>query len=144
MPIRPLRHDELDALLELYTHLFTQDDPLPPRARVVEVWDQIQRSPWHEVLGLEVDSRLVACCTLTITPNLTRAARSWGQIENVVTHASYRRRGLGQALIKETLARAWQKGCYKVLLMTGRQDAHHFYELCGFKQALKTGFVAHP
>jgi hypothetical protein len=30
------------------------------------------------------------------------------------------------------------------MLMTGKQDAHHFYELCGFKKGVKTGFVAHP
>jgi GNAT superfamily N-acetyltransferase len=144
MSIRSLHHDELDTLLALYTHLFAEDDPLPERAVVLEVWGQLQSSPWHDVIGLECDGRVVASCTLTITPNLSRGVRPWGQIENVVTHADYRRRGLGQTLIKETLARAWEKRCYKVMLMTGKQEVHHFYELCGFKKNAKSGFVAHP
>src|ERR1700733_5237812 len=100
MVIRALRFDELDALLSLYRDLFTVDEPLPARERVLAVWEQLQASPWHDVLGVELDGLLVASCTLTLTPNLTRATRPWGQIENVVTHRDYRRRGFGQALIK--------------------------------------------
>lgn len=144
MIIRSLRHEELDVLLELYTHLFTDDDPLPERERVQTVWDQLQGSPWHDALGVELDGVLVASCTLTLTPNLARGTRPWGQIENVVTHRDQRRRGLGRALIQRTLELAWEQGCYKVMLMTGRQDVHHFYESCGFKKGVKTGFVAHP
>jgi GNAT superfamily N-acetyltransferase len=51
------------------------------------------------VLGVELDGLLVASCTLTLTPNLARGTRPWGQIENVVTHRDYRKRGLGQALV---------------------------------------------
>jgi hypothetical protein len=46
--IRTLKYEELDALLELYTHLFTEDEPLPGRERVLAVWDHLQSSPWHE------------------------------------------------------------------------------------------------
>jgi GNAT superfamily N-acetyltransferase len=142
--IRPLQREELEPLLDLYMHLFTDDDPLPERKRVLAVWDLLQNSPWHDVLGVELDGSLVASCTLTLTPNLARATRPWGQIENVVTHSNHRRRGLGQALIRQTLEIAWEKGCYKVMLLTGRPDVHHFYELCGFQKGVKTGFVAHP
>lgn len=144
MIVRALKNEDLDALLALYTHLFDTDAPLPERDKVVEVWTRMIGNPMLRCLGLELDRQLVSSCTLTITPNLTRGARPYGQIENVVTHASFRRRGLGGALIRHALAMAWEHDCYKVMLMTGRSDAHHFYEQCGFRKDVKTGFVAYP
>ena len=66
---------------------------------------------------------MVASCTLTIIPNLTRACRPYGVIENVVTHTVHRGDGWGRALLQRTLAHAWRERCYKVMLMTGRKDA---------------------
>ncbi|XXX78246.1 hypothetical protein WMF30_05695 [Sorangium sp. So ce134] len=28
--------------------------------------------------------------------------------------------------------------------LTGKLDAHHFYEACGFRKDVKTGFIAYP
>src|SRR5262245_43514857 len=106
MTIRTLERGDLDALLDLYTHLFAADDPLPDRARLLQVWKSMLESSMLHVLGLEHDGRLVSSCTLTLTPNLTRGTRPYGQIENVVTHADYRRRGLGSALIRHALRTA--------------------------------------
>ena len=144
MLIRALKPDDLDALLALYAHLFSTDDPLPERTKVIQIWGSMIDNPMLHCLGLELDDRLVSSCTLTITPNLTRGARPYGQIETVVTHADYRRCGLGEALIRHALSIAWEHNCYKVMLMTGRGDVHDFYEQCGFRKDVKTGFVAYP
>ena len=61
-----------------------------------------------------------------------------------MTHADFRRRGLGGALIRHALGVAWEQRCYKVMLMTGRKETHSFYEQCGFRKDVKTGFVAYP
>ena len=144
MQIRTLGYDDLDALLDLYTHLFDKDDPLPERERVLEVWRRMLASSMLHCLGLELEGRLVSSCTLTVTPNLTRGTRPYGQIENVVTHADHRRRGLGGTLIRHALGMAWEQGCYKVMLMTGRGETHSFYTECGFRKDVKTGFIAYP
>jgi GNAT superfamily N-acetyltransferase len=144
MRIRSLKHDDLDALLDLYTHLHDSDDALPDRATVLQVWSDMLSNPMLHCLGIDVGDRLVSSCTLTITPNLTRGARPYGQIETVVTHSEHRKRGLGHALIRHALELAWEQRCYKVMLMTGRGDVHRFYEECGFRKDLKTGFVAYP
>jgi N-acetylglutamate synthase-like GNAT family acetyltransferase len=144
MHIRQLKQDDLDALLDLYTHLFDEDDPLPDRERVTQVWRSMLDSSMLCCLGLELDARLVSSCTLTVTPNLTRGTRPYGQIENVVTHADCRRRGLGGTLIRHALRMAWEQRCYKVMLMTGRSETHSFYQECGFRKDVKTGFIAYP
>ena len=89
---------------------------------------------------------MVASCTLTVIPNLTRACRPYGVIENVVTHAAHRNQGWGRALLQHALAHAWRERCYKVMLMTGRKDENtlRFYEQAGFDRHGKQAFVAKP
>jgi GNAT superfamily N-acetyltransferase len=79
-------------------------------------------------------------------PNLTRGARPYGLIENVVTHPDWRGRGIGTAVLHHALNLAWDADCYKVMLLTGRTDEATlgFYERAGFAGGEKTGFVARP
>jgi GNAT superfamily N-acetyltransferase len=84
----------------------------------------------------------VSSCTLAIVPNLSRGGRSYGVIENVVTHADYRQQGLGRRVLTYALAVAWQADCYKVHLATGskRESTLRFYEGAGFRRDGKTYF----
>jgi GNAT superfamily N-acetyltransferase len=90
--------------------------------------------------------RLVATCNLTIIPNLTRGARPYGIIENVVTHPTYRQRGLSTKVLRYALTIAWQQNCYKVMLLTGskQEETLQFYERAGFERGIKTGLIAVP
>lgn len=146
MKIRPLETGDLAALLDLYEHLHRHDDPLPGDDVVAGVWQQILSNPHHCVFGGHVGDVLVSSCALTIVPNLTRACRPYGIIENVVTHAAYRNRGCGKAILAHALAHAWAAGCYKVMLLTGRKDkaTARFYESAGFDGDEKRGFIAKP
>jgi GNAT superfamily N-acetyltransferase len=78
--------------------------------------------------------------------NLTRGARPYGLIENVVTHPDWRRRGIGTRILKSSLELAWEQDCYKVMLLTGRKDEAtlRFYQEAGFEAGVKTGFIAKP
>jgi GNAT superfamily N-acetyltransferase len=142
--IRELQPNELQSLLALYTHLHERDDP-PPSAAVAEaVWSEALANPRIKYFGGFASGLLVSSCTLTVVPNLTRACRPYGLIENVVTHAAHRRRGWGKAVLAHALATAWRQDCYKVMLLTGRKDAAtlRFYEQAGFDQHGKQAFVA--
>jgi GNAT superfamily N-acetyltransferase len=142
--IRSARPDELDALLDLYHYLHTEDATLPPRPQLEALWKSIQDDPAVRYFVAELDGRIVSTCNLTIIPNLTRGTRPFGVIENVVTHADYRRRGIATAILRHALDTAWSAGCYKVMLMTGRKDPTtlRFYEQAGFKPGVKTAFIA--
>jgi len=89
---------------------------------------------------------LFPMCVLDIIPNLTRGARPFGLIENVVTHAGYRNQGYGTALMGHVLNFARQKGCYKVMLLAGRTDPAVFrmHEKAGFIRGAKEGLIAYP
>ena len=144
MEIRELEAAELDALLAIYAHLHEADDPLPERKTVMAVWHTIQNDPNLLYFGGFVNGRLAVSCTLTLIPNLTRGCRPYGIIENVVTDADFRRRGYGKTILRYALETAWAKGCYKVMLMTGRlnEQTFQFYESVGFDRHSKQAFIA--
>ena len=143
MEIRALRKEDLDQLLALYEHLNPNDLPLPPRSRVDAVWAELWSDPAYHYFGGFIGTQLVTSCTLTIIPNLTRGCAPYALIENVVTHAKYRNRGYGKAVLARAVDVAWAAGCYKVMLMTGRKDAAtlHFYKSAGFDSGEKTAFI---
>ena len=143
---RSIRANELSSLLDLYKYLHSDESPLPAEELLNQVWDSFLTDPKiHCVVG-DVEGRLAASCTLVIIPNLTRGAHPYGLIENVVTHPEYRKKGIGSSLLRYTLQLAWEKQCYKVMLLTGRQEEEtlRFYEKAGFKRGVKTGFIAKP
>jgi GNAT superfamily N-acetyltransferase len=144
--VRPVRENELARLLELYKHLHTDDVLLKIDRRLKELWDEIWTNPRLHYLVGELDGELVSSCTLAIVPNLTRGARPYGLIENVVTHSDYRKRGFATQVLVHALQIAWDNDCYKVMLLTGSKKAStlKFYEQAGFRRNIKTGFIAYP
>jgi len=144
--IRELQSPDLPLLLGLYAHLHDHDDP-PPSAAIAEaVWSEALANPRIKYFGGFVSGALVSSCTLTVIPNLTRACRPYGVIENVVTHAAHRGQGWGRAILARALGYAWHQDCYKVMLLTGRKDeaTQRFYEQAGFDRHDKQAFVAKP
>lgn len=146
--VRRITKTELNDLLDLYTHhLFSEpDQPLPPRAEVEQLWGDIMTNPLLHYFVVEYQGRVVSSCTLTIIPNLTRGARPYGLIENVVTHEDFRGKGFAKSLLRHALGFAWTANCYKVMLLSGshRQAAHRLYQSVGFNKDEKVGYVAKP
>ena len=140
-------HNEkkLQELLELYVYLHPDEPILEINERIEYLWKKILNTPDIFYLGTEIDGKLVSTGTITVIPNLTRGARPYGVIENVVTHPDHRRKGLGTQILKFALSVAWKRNCYKVMLQTSSKDEEilRFYEKAGFKQGIKTGFVAY-
>ena len=139
--VRLISFNELDKLLELYKHLNPEDPDISCLVATEDLWTKIYNDPNQCIFVYEKDGRLVASCTLIIICNLTRGGRSYGLIENVVTHENYRKRGYGKAVLDKAIEAARERGCYKVMLMTGRKDEGtlSFYEKVGFERGMKTG-----
>ena len=138
--IRAVTRNDLDGLLALYAELNPADPALTPQ-RAAECFAQIEVLTGMSILAAFDGNAPVSTCTLVIVPNLTRGGAPYALIENVVTHRDRRRQGIGKALLRHATAEAFAKGCYKVMLLTGKQEAstHAFYTDCGFRQD-KTGY----
>jgi len=140
--IRYIRKDELKDLFELYKHMNTDDPEIEENSELCALWERILNDPNQHYIVKEVDGRIVSSLVLVIIENLTRGARPYGLIENVVTHEAYRKRGYGTQLLKKALEVAQNRGCYKVMLLSGRgEDVLKFYEEVGFERGKKTGFI---
>jgi GNAT superfamily N-acetyltransferase len=141
--IRLANANDLDALLDLYTHLHSSETKPPIDEKVLKTWGQILTDPRISCFVLSENSKLVSTCLLDIVPNLTRGIRPFGVLQNVVTSTEARGRGLGAKLIREALKFAWANDCYQVLVQTGQPEAIPFYEKLGFRQD-KVGLVMKP
>jgi len=74
---------------------------------------------------------------------MIRGGNAYGVIEHMVTHSSYRRKGLGKDLLEFTLKYAWDQGCTEVMLLSGikLEGAHKLYRNLGFDEFHRKGFV---
>lgn len=136
---------DLAGLLDLYRHLHATDQPVDP-AQAKAHWAAMLANPQLTVFVVERGGVLASSCMLVIVANLTRGLRPFALVENVVTHADWRGRGLGTAVLHAASDAARTAGCYKLMLMTGRHDAAtlRFYERAGFIAGDKTAFIMRP
>jgi len=139
--IRSAAEHDLPEVLNLYRHLHPHEPPLETVA-AKRVWSTLLASSFMTVIVAQAAEWLISSCAIAIVPNLSRSGRSYGVIENVVTHADYRRLGLGRRVLAYALDVAWQADCYKVHLATGstRETTLRFYEEAGFHRGGKTRF----
>lgn len=139
--IRAATQEDLPGLLALYRHLHP-DDPAVDQSAAEPAWSALLSSGLTTVIVADAAGLLVSSCTLAVIPNLSHGTRSYGVIENVVTHPEHRRKGLGRAVLRAALAMAWSANCYKVTLATGsrRESTLRFYEGVGFLRGGKTYF----
>ena len=91
----------------------------------------------------ELTANIVSSCTCVIIPNLTRGPRPYAWVENVVTHADYRGKGLATKCLDYAKELAVRENCYRIVLMTGSklESTLKFYENAGYNRNDKTGFI---
>ena len=140
--IREIQPDELNELLELYTHLHERGIPADSE-RLRKTWDRICADDDHHIIVYELDGQIVSSCVCVIIPNLTRNVRPYAFIENVVTHKDCRCRGYAGACLNYAKQIALENNCYKMMLLTGskRPSTLNFYEKAGYNSNDKTAFI---
>ena len=142
MIIREIKENELNKLLELYTHLHELGVP-EDNEHLQKVWDEICYDNNHHVIVCEIEGKIVSSCVCVIIPNLTRNVRPYAFIENVVTHTDYRGKGYATACLNYARALAVQANCYKMMLLTSSKSDStlNFYKRAGYNCTDKTAFV---
>ncbi|MBT3362401.1 MAG: GNAT family N-acetyltransferase [Chloroflexi bacterium] len=141
--IRIAEDNDFQGIIGLLVQLIPNDPSITDGTNRV-VFDQILQDPNLHYFVLALDGKIISTCYLNIIPNLAIYASPYGVIENVITDAAMRGKGYGKQLMLFALKHAWQAGCHKVMLQSAafREDAHRFYEDCGFNPREKIAFIA--
>ena len=140
--IREATKNDLKALLELY--LYLHEDSIPEQdGHLQNTWNQILEDKNHHLIVNEIDGKIVSSCVCVIIPNLTRNVRPYAFIENVVTHADYRKKGYAAECLAYAKSLAQKENCYKMMLLTGSKNPEtlRFYEKAGYNSSDKTAFI---
>ncbi|MBR3921079.1 MAG: GNAT family N-acetyltransferase [Oscillospiraceae bacterium] len=140
--VREIYINELNSLLELYTHL--HETGLPENTEYLEkTWNTICNDENHHIIVCDIEGEIVSSCVCVIIPNLTRNIRPYAFIENVVTHSDYRNRGYATACLEFAKEIALKENCYKMMLLTGSKENStiEFYERAGYNSNDKTAFI---
>ena len=142
MKVREIKENELNKLLELYTHLHELGVP-DNSEHLQNTWATICKDKNHHIIVCEMDDKLVSSCVCVIIPNLTRNVRPYAFIENVVTHADYRGKGYATACLNYAKDLAFKADCYKMMLLTGSKSENtlNFYKRAGYNCTDKTAFI---
>jgi N-acetylglutamate synthase-like GNAT family acetyltransferase len=141
--IRVAEERDFDGIMDLLKQLNPRD-PAIADGRDKVIFNMILQQPNLRIIVMEEKGKTISTCYLNIIPNLTRNASPYAVLENVVTDAAFRKQGFGKQTIQFALDYAWKAGCYKVMLLTGRDNTHDFYKSCGFKAGEKFAFLAKP
>ena len=125
--VRLLADDELGRQRERY------ENPLPDS--YYAAFEQIDGSPYFELMVAEMDGRIVGTFHLIFIPSVSFQGGLRAQVESVRVDVPLRSQGIGKQMMEWAIERARQRGAHVVQLTThnARVDAHRFYERLGFK-----------
>ncbi len=139
---REITRDDFDGLMRLYTQLHS--NPIPEKTpEIISLWNKIVDDKDHHIIVAEADGKIVSSCVCVIVPNLTHNQQPYALIENVVTDAEYRKRGLASQCLDLARKIARKENCYKLMLLTGAKDEAtlNFYRRAGYNSIDKTAFI---
>lgn len=137
--VRDLERKDLRKLAKIYEQFWGEQSDV---GNMRELFDSIVGRDDYILLGDEEDGKLVGSVTGIVCQELYGRCSPFLVIENMIVDEGYRRRGIGRKLLAELEARAREKGCRQVILVTeqDRQDACTFYESVGFHPTANAGF----
>ena len=140
--VREARKEDLQEILKLYLYLHEESIPEPSDC-LSNTWKQILEDENHHLIVNEVAGSIVSSCVCIIIPNLTRNIRPYAFLENVVTHADFRGRGLASECLEYASQIAKRCNCYKMMLLTvsSKKETLDFYRNAGYNSTDKTAFI---
>lgn len=140
--VRDAENKDLQQVLQLYLHLHETSVPEVDTA-LADTWKHIIEDPNHHLLVYDAAGKIVSSCVCVVIPNLTRGARPYALVENVVTHRDFRGHGYATACLEYAKEIAQRAECYKMMLLTGAKDERTlaFYRDAGYNCSDKTAFI---
>lgn len=133
MIIRELNSIDLPKLADLYEQFWGDKSDVSKMEQQLEF---IRRENQHIILVCEDQGQVVGSVMGIVCRELYGDCRPFMVVENMIVDKTYRRTGIGQALLQELERMAKERNCTQMILVTekDREDACSFYESYGFSR----------
>ncbi|WP_435354196.1 GNAT family N-acetyltransferase [Emticicia sp. SJ17W-69] len=133
--IRPAKIDDVSAILYIYAKALDNDKVLSVE-KAEEIFLKQQQYPDYQVFVAELDNKIIGTFALLIMENMAHLGTPSAVVEDVGVLPTLQGKGIGKIMMEFALAKAKEKGCYKMSLSSNlrREQAHQFYESLGFKK----------
>jgi GNAT superfamily N-acetyltransferase len=134
LTIRPATRGEVADVLALHAQ---PDRETLSLEQAQALFDRIQRYPDYDVMVAEAPGgEIVGTFLLLIMDKLGHLGAPAAVVEDVAVAPDRRGAGIGTAMMRDAMARARKRGCYKLMLSSNlrRERAHRFYDKLGFTQ----------
>ena len=135
--LREARRDDIKRIVEML-----DDDALASgreklsgdMAAYQAAFDAIAADPNNTLYVWDEDDIAMGCLQLTFIPGMSYQGSWIAQVEGARVDRSMRGEGIGEEMMKFIVAKARERGCKHLQLMTNkrRTDAQRFYERLGF------------
>lgn len=130
--------DEYPSICRSYNNLL-QHLTLAPHLATKELYEVIEKTLAHSIILIAICKQnpflVVGAGSVFLEQKVARLGSTVGHIEDIVTHPSFRNRGIGKQIVHALIDAAKQQfHCYKIILDCATKNIG-FYERCGFKQS---------
>ncbi|MDQ2083625.1 GNAT family N-acetyltransferase [Xanthobacteraceae bacterium Astr-EGSB] len=134
--IRPATAADLPAVLALYAQPDMDDGDVLPVPEAERLFARFVAYPDYTLYVVEDGPRVVGTFALLVMDNLGHRGAPSAIVEDVMVAPDVQGGGVGQRMMGFAVARAREKGCYKLMLSSNlkRERAHIFYEKLGFER----------
>ena len=130
--LAPIAEGDLSQLAELYQQLLPNESSL---SKMQKALSNNLGNPKHLVLAAKIDGRLVGSLLAVTCEMFFGQCKSFLVVEDVVVDSTYRRQGIGKALMQYVEQHARENNCSYIMLVTDakRVDAQEFYKSLGYQ-----------
>ena len=125
--IRAVKQNDMDAVIELL-QLISEFKPSKPD--FLSIWNSFcEQSQVHSLVAV-MDNQIVGFGSIIIETKIRGG--KMGNIEDIVSHSLFHKKGIGKAVVDALFNIAKENGCYKVALQCKEHNVK-FYEKCNYE-----------
>lgn len=111
---RPAQAEDIDDLDVLMQSVMRAGMPFSKRQEII--FRRLLQEETVDLLVVEKDEYIVACCHCAVIPTLFHSGRPYAVLNHFVVDPLNRRQGKARLLLTYALGYVQKKGCYKVYL----------------------------
>ena len=130
MEISEVSREDLSALADLYQQLVPNT---PAIEKMEDVLSSNKDNPNHIVLVAKDNDKLIGTLFASCCNMLFGECKSFMVVEDVVVDKGFRRRGVGEQLMRKIESYAFDNNCSYIMLITDsdRPESQKFYKSLG-------------